>query len=376
MQWYVYENKKKGFFWIKYLREDGKWSSKQKNPFTKEHFKTRKEAEVFAEEYLCGDYDLTMTFDTLFNHYVDDYLRLRPSSSAKKLKSWYKTNIKPIIGNKVAGEIKIKDLEEISKIMLDKEKSPVYINKMTSNIKTIMNFGVDHGYLKENPVSRYKELKIVKNSEDIKFWTPEEFKKVLDSIDVRYKRADKIFIRYFLCFGYFTGLRKGEIRALKWNNIDLEKNLIHVDWHINDDGVRAKGRKNGNGYVVYMDDRTKNLVQKMKEYFFSFEDCNRYSYVFPSIMKGFDHFLGEHTPPRWIEQLAEYNHLENITFHGCRHSAVVYWISIGLNVWQIAEKIGDTVDMVYNVYGGYLNENKIKAAEVINEHNDDFNGFY
>ena len=92
-------------------------------------------------------------------------------------------------------------------------------------------------------------------------------------------------------------------------------------------------------------------------------------------MKGFDYFLGDHTPTRWMENLAKENNLPHITFHGLRHSAVVYWISIGLNVWEIAEKIGDTTDMVYKVYGGYMSENKVRAAEKLDKHSENLRGF-
>ena len=368
MNYYIYQDKKKKQYWVKYLNKDEKWS-------TKRGFSTKKSAEKFVQKYMETGMDDSIKFNQLFQHYLDDYLRLRPSSSAKKLESWFKTNVQPRIGNKPANSIKIKDLEKLSIEMLKKGYSRNYINKMTLNVKTVLNFGVSHGYIEKNPVALYKELKIIKNSDDIKFWTPEQFGKAIKSIDELYVKADTKFMKFFLLFAYYTGLRKGEIRALKWNNIDFSSNLIHVDYHINDQRERVKGRKNGNGYSIYMDKTTKQLVLEMHQYFKMFDGWNENAYVFPSLMKGFDYFLGDHTPTRWMENLAKENNLPHITFHGLRHSAVVYWISIGLNVWEIAEKIGDTTDMVYKVYGGYMSENKVRAAEKLDKHSENLRGF-
>lgn len=374
MKYYIYKDKKG--YWIKYLNQDGKWKKKLKNPNTNKRFATKKEAENYAENYLCENIDLEMTFDELFNLYCNDYLRLRPSSSAKKLGSWYKCQIESYIGQKKCIDIRVNDLERLSSTMLKQGYSRNYINKMTMNIKVILNWGVSHGYLEKSPVKNYKELKIVRNSEDIKFWTPEQFKKILAAIDEVYKTTDKEYIRYFLCFMYFTGLRKGEARALKWKNIDFNRNLIHVDYHINEENKRIPGRKNGNGYVVYMDDQTKRLMLQMKDYFFSFEDCSEESFIFPSMYKGFDHALGGHTPVRWVKDLSEYAKVPYITVHGLRHSAVSRWVSIGLNAWEIAERIGDTTEMVYKVYASMFNENKVRAAEKINKYGSDFDGLF
>ena len=264
MNYYIYKDKKKKQYWVKYLNKDDKWS-------TKRGFSTKKSAEKFVQKYMETGMDDSIKFNQLFQHYLDDYLRLRPSSSARKLESWFNTNVKPRIGNKPANSIKIKDLEKLSIEMLKKGYSRNYINKMTLNVKTVLNFGVSHGYIEKNPVVLYKELKIIKNSDDIKFWTPEQFGKAIKSIDELYVKADTKFMKFFLLFAYYTGLRKGEIRALKWNNIDFSSNLIHVDYHINDQRERVKGRKNGNGYSIYMDKTTKQLVLEMHQYFKMFD---------------------------------------------------------------------------------------------------------
>ena len=110
----------------------------------------------------------------------------------------------------------------------------------------------------------------------------------------------------------------------------------------------------------------------MKDYFYSNYGSNIESYVFPSLNKGPSAFIGHQTPTRWVQQMASYCDLPNITFHGFRHSAVVYWIHLGIDSWRIAQRIGDTVEMVNRVYGDIMDENQKKTVEIINEHSSDF----
>ena len=368
-KYYVYYDKKKNSYWIKYEME-GKRSSIYRNPNTKKRFATEKEAILFAEHELFV-VEAPITFDELYHKYVKK-VGLNTSSSADKLMSWYKNQIKSRIGQKHAKDISEEDLVDLMHEMKEKKLSEKYINKQINNIKTVLNYGVKNKYLTENPVKGFKTLRVVKNSEDVKYWSPDQIKYMLSKIDDKFTKTDTQYIKYLFTFAYFTGFRKGEIMALKWKNIDFNEKKITVDYHINEKGEIIKGRKNGNGYSISVDNNTYTLLLMMKDYFYSNYGSNIESYVFPSLNKGPSAFLGHHTPTRWVEQMASYCDLPNITFHGFRHSAVVYWIHLGIDSWRIAQRIGDTVEMVNRVYGDIMDQNQKKTVEIINEHSSDF----
>lgn len=372
-----YKNKKNNSWYIQCINPRSKKKTTIRiNPKTNTNFKTKKEARDFEEVYLKQKIDLNMTFDQLFIQYTDNYLSLNPSSSSDKLKSWYLHHIKPVIGNTKIYKIKMSDLDEIVKIMTKADYSINYINKMTANVKTILNYAVSHELLEKNPVSGFKPLKLVKTSNDVKYWTPREFQQVINSISSYYSNShtDPKYIKYMLMFGYFTGARKGEIRALKWNSIELfsDRGLIYFDYHINEKNEVIRGRKNGNGYIFHMDQLTFSLVKEIKEYFSQFEGFNEKGYVFPSLSDGFSKPIGGHTPTRWIQELAKYNNLPNITFHGLRHSNVCYLATeVGLTPYQVADRIADTVNVVLEHYYAFFQESRIKVADQISNHNDE-----
>lgn len=347
------------------------------NPKTRMRFQTKKEAKEYEMYYLKSKINISMTLDDLFERYVNDYLSLRPSSSADKLKSWYKSNIKKRLGKKKIVSITLTDLEKLAKEMLAKDYSINYINKMTSNIKTILNYGVSHGYLDKNPIAGYKPLKKVKTSNEIKYWTPREFKMVIESIDDCYKgrNTDLEYIRLMLMFGYLTGARKGELRALKWQDMELysDRGIVHFDWHINEKNERIRGRKNGDGYALHLDAATLAVAKQIKAHFSKYESFDPKGYVFPSLMKGFDQPIGGHTPTRWVQELAEHNGLPNITFHGLRHSLVCYLATeVKLTPYEVADRIGDTVQVVMQHYYQFFQESRIEVANTISKHQNQY----
>lgn len=339
-----------------------------------EPFLRKSEAKEYELYYLKHSINRNMTLDELFRKYIE-YLSVRPSSSKDKLTSWYNNNIKQLFGKRKITSITTIDLEHLSREMLNKGYSINYINKNCANIKTMLNWAVDHNLLDVNKARNFKPLKKIKKTNDIKYWEPEQFQKVIESIPECYSdvKTDTTYIKYFLMFGYFSGMRKGEQRALKWKDIEINDSygVIHINHHINEKNEYIVGRKNGNGYALYMDRMLLNLVLEIKNYFSGFEGWSKNAYVFPSLKKGFDYPIGGHSPVRWMEELAEFNGLPHITYHGLRHSYVCYLSSkLGLSVYDVADRIGDTVGVVLEHYYQFFNGSKLEVANKISNHVD------
>lgn len=96
-------------------------------------------------------------------------------------------------------------------------------NKAVINARIIFN-GIFQDALRDeiiskNPFSIIKAPKNIALKENIPF-SKEEIFKILDA------SPDKI--KLFFAIGFFTGMRTGEITALKWENIDLENRVIKV----------------------------------------------------------------------------------------------------------------------------------------------------
>lgn len=365
-----YKNESNGNWYIRCRSTiTGRVTSIRRNPRTNMPFKTKKEAKEYEAYYLSNKIDLNMTLNQAKDLYVNDYLSLKPSPSDRSVNSWYSHNIAPVLGKRKIVGLKVRDLEMLAADMLRKNYSIKFINKQTTLINTILRFSVTHGYIDRNPVANYKPLKDVKTSEKLRYWTPAQFQTVIEAIPHRFKNTDAVLIRHVLSFAYLTGLRKSEIRAMQWKQIDRKNGIIHVDYHINNNEDRKPGRKNGDAYDVYMNTNVKLLVEEIYNRYCNMEGFSENAFVFPSIQGGFDKCLGDHTPTRWVEQLAEYTGLHNPTFHGLRHSFCSYATSVcKLSPYDVAMLLGDTVQVVLTIYHDFFNEQKIETARQMDEY--------
>lgn len=372
----VYKDDKGHYYIVVRNRKDGKHTTIRKNPRTDNHFLTPEEAFEFKTEYLNDKVDLFMTFDDLIQRYFESRKVAGKGANVEKEKSWYEQNIKPAIGDRIVISLRANDMEKVIFETKKHSEDIRYINKMLGNIKTVIRYGITQGYLETSSVLNYESLKEIHACEDLKFWTIDEIQILLDAIPKRYKK-NQDFIHDAILFGYLMGFRSSEIRAMQWTQIDFKRNIIRVDYHINCENKRVKGRKNGSGYTVVMDDMTKKLLEEIYEKRKSVYGFKKTTYVFPSLRNGLDHYLGENTMSRWMINLTEYTGLENATFHGLRHSIVCAWASVfNLTPYEIADRIGDTVKVVLEFYYDFFTEQKQVAANKINSQNKAFAGIF
>lgn len=356
----VYQDSKKGTWYFKKRKGD--------KVVTKRGFKTEASAKR-AEKNLVNKKVSVKTFDDVANEYIVE-LSKKENETAYSYECVYNNHIKPIFGNKPIDEVIRRDIEKLQNEMFKKKhhKNKSYakrtINQTTSTFNSIMNFAFNHEYIDKNPCAKFRSLiEIKENHEKVLYWTDKEFKKAI--------QFEKSYIWHtFLTLAYLTGMRKGELRALRWIDIGFENKIININTHINnkpykgENGVKGNlvsvGRKNGGTHIIHMDRTTYELLSKLKEYDMAYDGWNEETFIF-GIFKP----VGAYTANRHLDKLAEQAKLPKIVVHGLRHSHVSYLISKGFSQYEIADRIGDKVDMVLNIYGHLFIENQNKIIQAL-----------
>ena len=130
----------------------------------------------------------------------------------------YNRHIKPHFGNKKIDEIKPSQIATWQNKLLEtiSTKSLSFVRAV---FNVIFNDAIRDEIIVKNPLKLIKKPKIIP-IRDINPFTLEEINKILYYMD------DKVKI--FFAIGFFTGMRTGEIIALKWSDIDLENNTISI----------------------------------------------------------------------------------------------------------------------------------------------------
>lgn len=162
--------------------------------------------------------------------------------------------------------LKLKDyfspyfLDEITPSMVEKyqaEKAktvkPATANRYLATMKRMFNLAVREGYAEKNPVWKVEMYK--ENPRD-RVISHKEFETLTSHMPDH--TAD------ITAVAYFTGMRKGSILSLKWNQVNLVERFVYLEDTKNDEPLR-----------VYLNDEVMEIFRRRRfqhpEYIFSYE---------------------------------------------------------------------------------------------------------
>lgn len=128
----------------------------------------------------------------------------------------------PYFKKKCMNEIKASDIRAWQNALIKKGYSETYLKTVNNQLSAIFNYAVQYYDLKDNPCRKAGSIG-KSHAGEKEFWTKQEFKQFL--VTVENKPETKMA---FLLL-YWTGMRIGELLALTYNDIDLEKRTISVN---------------------------------------------------------------------------------------------------------------------------------------------------
>lgn len=196
---------------------------------TRRGFKTKKEATLalsrlqleidkngFHSEYKVK------TFKELFELWFEQHSNSIKPTTQQRINIMFTNNILPKMGHV--------PLQKITPAMCQRfinewSKGYVTYGKMKSYSSKVFKYGILIGALSDNPMERVIMPKRVQNNEKEElgaFYTKEELRQFFGYL--KQLNDDRAFT--FFRILAFTGARKGEVLALTWDDIDLDKHTI------------------------------------------------------------------------------------------------------------------------------------------------------
>jgi integrase len=155
--------------------------------------------------------------DRLWEQYVSD----KPPTKGWTVDRYrYEKYLKAVLGDKEPKSIVQMDVHRL-RINLSKTLAPQTVKHLLRLLARIINFGVKKGLC---PGLKFKiEFPKVNNlkTEDL---SPEQLTALFKAIDDEYD----IQAKNFLLMAIYTGMRRGELFKLQWQDIDLDRNFIHI----------------------------------------------------------------------------------------------------------------------------------------------------
>lgn len=280
----------------------------------------RKEAEREAQEQAKAE---LVTFGQYFEKtYFPTFEVGRKKGTTRKGKEHFKNWIEPVIGNVPLKDIKPFAIEKIKKNVLDAGKAPRTLQYIFATIRQTWNFARRDGLVSgDSPTKSVKVPKI--DNRRVRFLSHKEAETLLTAL----KNADRRTHDMAL-LSLQTGLRFGEISALKWSHVDTERGIIRV--------MDAKG---GQGRAAFMTEQVKAMFEAMKrrgpeDFVFTKEGGGQLKdapKVFAEVVAGLE--LNKGITDR----------RQRVTFHTLRHTFASWHAMAGTDIYTLKELLGHSV---------------------------------
>lgn len=187
----------------------------------KRGFRTKKEAIAYAEaERHKSTGDPRMTVATLIQLY-EVYMkgRMRESTISNK-KYIINSKILPKFGSRKVADIKEEEIVTWQNELIDSEYEDTYLRSINNQLSALFNFG-EKTYHLPNPVKNVKKIG-AEDADEMQYYTYEEFSNVINGV------SDNPISTLQINMLYWTGMRIGELLALKISDIDLKEMKIRV----------------------------------------------------------------------------------------------------------------------------------------------------
>lgn len=352
----VYKDEKRGtyYFVVRIDTMDGKKQVKRRG------FKTQREARV-AESEVIADAERGLfeennaTFGFVAKRYLEWYKRRRKASSYRKIESIVRVNILPTFEKKRLSDIRNRDITRFQDDLYDKKYSVSHIKKVHQTVSAIFNFAIKEEYTLRNPAREVGNIddEVTKH---VNYWTLEEFKEFISVVD------DYLYKTLFMTL-YYSGMRKGEISALTWKDINFDANTISIDKTAYDTDVTTP-KTMSSIRTLEMPKYVMSMLQQLK---MIKEPAQKLGYfVFG---KYYDH-LPAATLDRYYDDYVKKTQLKKIRIHDFRHSHASYLINKGAIPAVVAKRLGHKdIAMTLNTYSHLYPSTE---NEIIVQMEDDF----
>lgn len=335
---------------------DGTVKQKKKRGFRtgKEARQAEALAQAEAKHSMPPGKKLVTTFEDAATEYLEWYAARKKVSSSVKVKSIFKSQLLPHFGKMEIKEITASDVMDFETELIGKY-SGRYVSIIHAYLSNFYKYAITKGYVKEN-AAKIAGGPTVEKPKLMNYWTLEEFQEFIKSVD------DRMYYALFTTL-YYSGMRKGELRALTWADIDFEASVISVT-KTNYKGIVHSPKTPDSYRKIPMPDTVMKMLKKLK---MQRDPMPKKDHVvFGEIFDA----ISETTLSRRYAKYLKASGVKKIRLHDFRHSHASYLMARKVPISVIAARLGHgDIAMTLNVYA-HMMPNTEKEAVLVME--DDF----
>ena len=279
-------------------------------------------------------------------------------------------NITPYIGYLQIASLTPQDIQEYINQLTDKGYSYSTIKKAYNAVNASLKMAFERDYIRKNPCINIKLPKQIKHSKsDIEFFTEEETEMIVKGATYRYHTGKYMYKHgYGIILLLNTGMRVGELLALKWQNVDLENRQIYI---CETRGQIIEREETERRYVT-ADRSTKTqsscrYVPINHKALQALEYFKALGYNNPYVMANSDtNVVSYRNLHRIMSNVLKRNEIAHGSLHTLRHTFATRLFKNGVDIKVISELLGHSdINITYDIYTHVIQEQKKKAVDVL-----------
>jgi len=214
--------------------------------------------------------------------------------------------------------------------------SPYTVNRELKCLGRMFSLAMEWDLADSNPVARVRLLKEPPGR--IRYLEKGEIPTLLDACVEP--------LRSIVLLAIHTGMRRGELLALKWEHVDLQRRQLLVETS-----------KNGESRHVPLSHTAVETLSRLKE-------GARGPWVFPSRRRGGERLKSVDSSFRRAVQEAG---IDDFRFHDLRHTAASQLVMAGVDLRTVQEILGHKTQRMTVRYAHLSAEHKMKAADALDK---------
>lgn len=276
----------------------------------------------------------------------------------------------------VLPELKSTKVSRLSTAVLQRWKDTVSETELSvrtkqniySEFRAMLNYAVKMDYIPQNPLNKignFKEVYFETVQDKLQYYTPEQFLKYIAAARENCVTLTNWGYYVFFSIAYYTGMRKGEINALKWS--DIEGDTIHVRRSIAQKlkgGDRETPPKNKSSY------RDLQMPKPLVEILGDHKKRQQSADVFTEDWRvcGGIQCLRDTSLDVKNRAFAKMAGLPRIRIHDFRHSHASLLANEGVNIQEIARRLGHSkIEITRNTYSHLYPREEERAISILNK---------
>jgi integrase len=255
----------------------------------------------------------------------------------------------PELGGKRLGDVQRRDVQRLADDLLAEGRDPSTIRNALMPLRVIYRRAVEDGDLAVNPCTHLR-LPAVRGRRE-RIASPEEAQRLLAALPER--------DRPVWATALYAGLRRGELLALRWEDVDLAGGVIHVERSYDDKGrVEVEPKSPAGRRTVPIVGALRDVLVEHKA-----RQGRAAGLVFGSSAE---------TPlvpsNLWRRAQRAWNRagIEPIGLHEARHTFASVLIAAGVNAKAITTYMGHaSIQTTYDLYGKLMPGSESEAAALV-----------